>query len=102
MLKEQFLGHRPSHFTINPIVKAYIVSESFVWASWYLVTPLLSVFVVKNISGSSIEEAGFSFSINFVSRIIFELASGRYLLGSTDRQKFSLTILGMTLMTIAF
>lgn len=102
MLKESFLGRNPSHFVINPIIKAYIVSESLLWSGWYLVIPLLSVFVVKNIPGSTIEQAGFSFSIYFVSRVIFELISGRYLANSTDKQKFSLTIIGMFCMSTAY
>ncbi len=102
MLKESFLGRNPSHFVINPIVKAYIVSESLVWSGWYLATPLLSIFVVKFIPGSTIEQAGFSFSIYFISRVVFELISGRYLVNSTDRNKFSLAIIGMVCTTIAF
>ncbi|MBI2430610.1 MAG: MFS transporter [Candidatus Levybacteria bacterium] len=102
MLKESFLGRNPSHFVINPIVKAYIVSESFLWSGWYLAIPLLSIFVVKYIPGSTIEQAGFSFSVYFVSRVIFELISGRYLKGSTDKQKFSITIVGMICTSLAY
>lgn len=102
MLKEQYLGHNPSHFVMNPIVKAYIASESLLWSGWYLAIPLLSIFVIKNIPGSTIEQAGFSFSIYFISRVIFELTSGRYLRGSTDKQKFSVTVAGMICTSIAY
>lgn len=65
MLAEKFLGRYPSHFKINPIVKAYIVSESLVWSAWNLMTPIATIFVVNNVSGGSIQSAAFGWQIGF-------------------------------------
>lgn len=102
MLKEKFLGRNPSHFVLNPIVKAYIISESFLWSAWDLVIPIFSIFVIKNIPGGTIQNAAVAYSVYLVSRVIFELISGRYLSQTKDRQKFSVTIAGMVCLTLAY
>ena len=102
MLKEKFLGRNPSHFTINPIVKTYIVAEAFLWSAWDFVMPIFGIFIVTNIAGASIQSAATGYSIYLVNRVIFEIISGRILKGSSDRKKFITTILGMACLSIAY
>ncbi|MBI2622736.1 MAG: hypothetical protein HYW64_01440 [Candidatus Levybacteria bacterium] len=63
MLKEQFLGRNPSHFQINPVVKAFIVSETFLWSAWNFVTPIFAIFVVSNIEGGNVQIAASAFRL---------------------------------------
>jgi len=102
MLKEQFLGRCPSHFKINPLVKAYIISESFMWSAWNFIIPIFAVFVVQSVQGGNVQMAAMGYSIYLLSRVIFELISGRYLLGTADRKKMTLVILGMACVSLSY
>lgn len=102
MLKEQFLGRNPSHFQINPIVKAFIVSETFLWSAWNFVTPIFAIFVVNNIEGGNVQIAASAFSVYLIARVFSELLSGRYLLGKIERGKFILTIGGMLFLSLSY
>lgn len=102
MIKEVFLGRRPSHFHINPIVKAFIISEMFLWSSWNAIIPIFAIFAATKIPGGSTEVAASSFSAYLISRVIFELISGRYLSKSTEMQKFMVTIAGIILMSAGY
>lgn len=99
---ERFLGRKPSHFQMNPIVKAYIVSEAFVWSAWNFITPIAAIFVVNNVAGGSIQAAAFGYSVYLVSRVIFELIIGRFLIGASDKKKFTYTVVGLFILTIAY
>ncbi len=102
MLAEKFLGRYPSHFHINPIVKAFIISESLIWSAWNLITPIAAIFVVTNVSGGSIQSAAFGYSIYLVSRVIFELLIGRSLNGASDKKKFTYIAVGLFIITISY
>ncbi|MBI3092632.1 MAG: MFS transporter [Candidatus Levybacteria bacterium] len=102
MFKEQFLGRNPSHFQINPVVKAFIVSETFLWSAWNFVTPIFAIFVVSNIEGGNVQIAASAFSVYLIARVFSELLSGRYLLGKIERGKFILTIGGMLFLSLSY
>lgn len=102
MLLERFLGRKPSHFQLNPIVKAYMTSEALLWSAWDFVLPIIAIFIAKNIAGGSIQTAAMSYSIYLISRVIFELISGRLLQKSTNRQKLTMAISGMLCLSIAY
>lgn len=102
MLKEPFIGRNPSHFQINRIVESFIISETLLWSAWNFVTPIFAIFVVNNVRGGNIEIAASAFSVCLITRVIFEIITGRYLNNRTDKDKLYLTILGMALMSIAY
>lgn len=102
MLAEKFLGRYPSHFKINPIVKAYIVSESLIWSATNLILPIAAIFVVNNVTGGSIQSAAFGFSIYLTSRVIFELIIGRMLISASDHKKFTYIAVGLFIITISY
>ncbi|MCL5073561.1 MAG: MFS transporter [Actinobacteria bacterium] len=102
MLKEVFIGHVPSHFQVNTIVKAFIISETFLWSAWNFVTPIIAIFVANDISGGNVEVAAMAFSTYLVVRVIFELISGRYLLKANELMKFFISIFGLLLMSAAY
>lgn len=87
---------------INPVVRAYIVSESFLWSAWNFVTPIFAVFVVSQIRGGSIETAAFGYSILLLARVCCELLVGKVLLNSSDRKKFTVAVIGILVMTAAY
>lgn len=76
MLKEKFLGRNPSHFTLNPIVKTYIVPEAFLWSAWDFVMPIFGIFIVTNIAGATIQSAATGYNIYLINRVISEIISG--------------------------
>lgn len=102
MIKEIFLGRKPSHFHMNPVVKAFIISEMFLWSSWNAIIPIFAIFAATKIPGGNTEVAAFSFSTYLIVRVIFELISGRYLSKSTDMQKFVMSIIGIVLMSLGY
>ena len=102
MIKEIFLGKKPSDFHMNPVVKAFIVSEILLWSSWNAIIPIFAIFAATKISGGSTEVAAASFSTYLVVRVVFELISGRYLSKSTDIQKFTMSTVGIILISLGY
>ena len=102
MFREAFLGKNPSHFRVNPIVKAYIISDSLLWSAWNFVTPIFAIFVINNINGGDIESASFGFSLYLISRVVFELIAGKLLLKTSDKRKMRMAIAGMLCLSIAY
>lgn len=102
MIKEIFLGRQPSHFHMNPVVKAFIISEMFLWSSWNAIIPIFAIFAATKIPGGNTEVAAASFSTYLIVRVIFELISGRYLSKSNDLQKFIISIIGIILMSVGY
>lgn len=102
MSKEYFLGHLPSHFHFNKIIRAYIISESLVWSAWNFVTPILAIFVIDHIKGGTIQTAASAYSIYLISRVIFELICGRILAHTSDRKKYTVAIVGILCLSFAY
>jgi MFS family permease len=95
MLRESFAGRNPSHFINSSIVKAFIISEVFLWSSWFSILPLLGVFVVSSVPGGNLQLAAFGYSIYLISRVISELISGKMMSGTTDSKKIQVSIGGL-------
>jgi hypothetical protein len=102
MIKEIFLGKKPSDFHMNAVVKAFILSEIFLWSSWNAIIPIFAIFAATKIPGGNTEVAAASFSTYLIVRVIFELITGRYLSNSTDTQKFAISILGIVLISLGY
>ena len=102
MLKEQFIGRNPSHFRVNSIVEAFIISETFLWSAWNFVTPIFAIFVISSIKGGNVQIAASAFSSCLIARLILEIISGKYLNHKSDKHKLFLSVLGMILMSIAY
>lgn len=102
MIREVFLGKAPSSFHINPIVKAFIVSESFLWAAWNFVAPIFAIFATTNIAGGQIQIAASAYSVHLIVRVITELIIARIATKGSDRKLLMFTMLGISLMTIAY
>ncbi len=102
MFLDRFLGRRPSHFELNPIVKSYIISESFLWSAWDFVLPIIAIFIAKNIPGGNIQTAATGYSIYLISRVIFELVSGKFLQHTRDKKKMLIAIFGILCLSVAY
>jgi MFS family permease len=102
MLHQAFLGRKPSHFQVNPIVKAYIMSEAFLWSAWQFVTPLFAVFVTTSVAGASVQTAGLALSLYLVFRVVSELIIGQLLRNASDRMKIVVTIKGMIILSLSY
>lgn len=102
MLLERFLGRKPSHFQLNPIVKAYMISEALLWSAWDLILPIIAVFISSEIPGASIQLAATGYSIYLITRVIFELIAGRVLQNSTIKKKLLTAIFGISFLSFAY
>jgi MFS family permease len=102
MLRETFIGRVPSHFQLNKVVEAFIISETFFWAAWNFITPIFAIFVINNIKGGNIQIAASAFSFYLITRVIFEVFAGRHSTGKSDFYKLWMTILGMLLLSVAY
>jgi MFS family permease len=102
MLKDYLLGRLPSHFSVNQIVRAYIISESFVWSAWNLVIPILAIFVVDNIKGGSIQTAASAYSIYLLTRVVFELICGKILVKTNDSKKYTIALMGIVILGFSY
>src|SRR3989344_6978092 len=102
MIRE-ILGGKPiSSFHVNQIVKAFIISEVFLWSAWNAITPIFAIFAANNIPSGNAEIAAASFSCYLVVRVIFELISGRYLSKSDDARKFFVSIFGVAFISVGY
>src|SRR5687768_17431853 len=99
MFKQQL--RPPLKTGINPIVKAFIISEAFLWSGWYLVIPIAALFIANEIPGGNIQIAATGYSIHLTTRVIFELLSGKYLSKTDDRQKLYASCIGILFTSIA-
>jgi MFS family permease len=102
MLKEQFIGRNPSHFQVNPIVKAFIVSESFLWSAYNFIVPIFAIFVVNSVKGGNIQIAASAFSFFLIARVLAELIICRYLSKTNERMKFLITIFGIVVISVSY
>ncbi len=89
------MGHRPSSYKVNPIVRAFIVSEMFFWSGWNLINPIFAIFVTQNITGGSIEAAGTAMTIYLISRIMVELVASKSFNQITDRTRYIISMIGI-------
>jgi MFS family permease len=102
MIRETFIGRVPSHFNLNRVVEAFIVSETFFWAAWNFITPIFAIFVINNIKGGNIQIAASAFSFYLITRVVIEVIAGRYSTGKSDLNKLWMTIAGMILLSFAY
>lgn len=102
MLKEQFIGRNPSHFQVNPVVKAFIISESFLWSAYNFVVPIFAVFVVNNIQGGNVQIAASAFSSYLISRVLAELVICRYLARISERRRVLIVVIGMIVISFSY
>lgn len=101
MVGEQFLGRNPSHFHFNPVVKAFIFSEIFVWSSWNLIIPIFSVFVTTTVEGGSIQLAGTALSAYLITRVVVELVTGKYISTRGLGREIYASVLGIALISVS-
>lgn len=102
MLRELLGGRKPSEFQMNPFVKTYIISESFLWAAWNFMSPIFAIFIVQYIPGARIETAATAYSAHLVARVLMELWAGKYLGGSSEIKKVQLTIFGIGIISFSY
>lgn len=86
---------------VNPIIKAFIISEAFLWSGWNLVIPIAALFVANHVKGGNIQVAASAYSIYLTTRVILELISGKYLSNTTDKHKLSAAGAGVVITSIA-
>lgn len=84
------------------IIRSYIISESLIWSAWNAVFPIMAIFITTMVHDGTIESAGIAYSIHLVFRVIFELLVSKLLHNATDRKKFAISVIGLTLMSIAY
>lgn len=87
---------------MNPIVKAFIMSEIFLWSSWHSIIPIFAIFAATKIPGGNTEIAASSFSFYLITRVVVELISGKLLIGSGEVKKFVVSIAGITLISVGY
>lgn len=102
MLYGPFLGRKISHFKVNPVVRAFIIAEAFLWSAWDLIIPIFSVFVTNQVRGGNVQLAASGYSTYLITRVVFELFSGPYLAKKSDKKKVIATVIGMILLSVGY
>ena len=101
MIREMFIGRVPSHFEVNSVVKAFMVGEMLLWSAWNSVYPIIALFAIQ-LPGGDIKTAASAYSTYLVVRVVFELISGRLLMASGELRKFAVTVLGVSVISVAY
>jgi len=102
MIKDAFIGRVPSHFQVNPLVKAFIMSEMFIWSAYNFFNPILAIFVISQIQGGVVEHAAFGFSIYLIARVFAEIISGKLISNYPESKRFIVIIVGLLLLSVAY
>ena len=64
--------------------------------------PIFAVFVVQKIPDGNVTIAASSFSAYLLVRVLFELISGKYLVGKGEKTKFYMTIIGKIILSFSY
>lgn len=80
----------------------YITAESLLWSAWSFINPVFGIFIIQKIPGAGIQDVAFAQSLYLVSRVVFELISGRFLLKANDKRKLMVSITGMAIVSLGF
>jgi MFS family permease len=85
----------------NPIVKVYIMGETLIWSAWNFIMPIFGIYVTTAQHGT-VDNAATAYSIYLIVRVIFELASGRYLVRKKLAYKFLMTVFGIAVISVSY
>lgn len=102
MIKESFIGRPISHFNVNPLVEAFIISETFIWSSFYAIIPIFAIFFTRNVAGGSVELAASAYSVHLITRVISELLSAKFLVKREEVKKLMIAIIGTVITSGAY
>jgi MFS family permease len=102
MLRETFIGKYPTHFALNPIVKRFIISETFIWSAMNFVAPIFAVFAATKVAGGNVSIAATGFSVYLVARVVLELIIGELGNKYSNTRKIHLILLGTLFITIGY
>ena len=58
---------------VNPVVRLLTISDIFMLSAFGLISPILSIFYLRNIPGAGIETAGIASTIYLLTRSLFQL-----------------------------
>lgn len=64
---------------INKVIKVMIFSDLFLNSGWGLISPILSIFIIKNIQGGDIRVAGISVGIYLLVKSALQIPIAQYL-----------------------
>lgn len=100
-LHEVILHDVPTKLEISNLIRAYTISETLLWSAWNFITPIFGIYVI-DVVGGTVDVAATAYSVYLISRVIFELVSGRYLVQKAVAYKFLLTVLGMGIISLSY
>lgn len=66
-------------FSINKIVLFLIISNFFIEASFGLLAPIFSVFIVRDIVGGTLAVAGFAAAVYWITKSVLQMFVGKFL-----------------------
>lgn len=87
---------------LNPAIKAFLASELMFWSGWNLVMPIFAVFVTTKIPGATVSIAAYALTAHLLTRMVFELLSGRWVNKMSNPQRAVIDILGMIIVSVAY
>lgn len=87
---------------LNPIVIAFIFSEAFFWSAWYLITPIIAVYVVATIPGGNVSNAAFGYTLYLFVRVIMGLLVSNYMKFPSDKKRMYTDTAGMALLSFCY
>ena len=93
---------KPIYQDINPLIRVFITSDIFLWSAWNFVIPIFAVFVTENVPGGNLEIAATAYSAFLLTRVFFELASGKYMEKADKRTKLLFAVLGIVISSISY
>lgn len=96
------LTHHYPASSINPVIKMIIMSDIFFWSAWYTVLPILSIFIVQEVPGASVETAAFGFSFYLLARVAASIVGSKFCAHARDSRKVFMIIYAILILNIAY
>ncbi len=102
MLHKLFGAYVPSGKKVDPVVRAFIISETFFWSGQNMLAPIFGIFIIEQVAGGSVEAAGMAVTAYMIARIFSELIVGKTLAGTHDKKKFWFSIVGIVVVALLY
>ncbi len=102
-MPEKYFFHNPlRNVSFNPFIKVFIISDMFFWGIWSTILPLLSVLVINEIPGTTIQTVTFGYSLYLLGRISGGILSGFRVANASENKKLQAVIFGILIVSLGY
>jgi MFS family permease len=89
-------------FSVNRVIRYFIIADFFLVAGWGLINPILAIFIIDEISGATVATVGLAAAVYWILKAVFQMPIGLYLdKNEGEKDEFYTLVLGLVLASVA-